>query len=576
MERYTSCSVVLDLYDVKAKDEVSYKVSNAQPFSLNVIPKEAKPINKVATLERDYFLLDGSFALYDDLKSPYVAYMSNDYIATIEVTSPKAISSVGLTFRFWEMLPNKIVLTFYDQNNRVLSSGVFTPRNGDYRVVNKEVREYIYFAECNVDEYYRVTIKLESKDRYIRINTIEYGAEITYGDNSSKKIKSCSIVEQADILSSELPISESSLEVIDNENLFEITNPKSYYKYLQKRQKFKIYETIDDEEFLVATHYLKEWSQTKKLLASFKLQDVIGLLDETVFYGGIYKDYKVSSLIDEILSPFGITYILDKELQDITLSGYLPIASSRDSLKQVAFACGATVRTTKSDGIAIFKPNLETIGIIDTDRKLISKAHEIAQKDLITGVKIIAHDYGLESEIKELYRGEFESGTYTITFDEPCKAISFEGATLISSYPNYAVIKANGGEVLIKGQKYNDHKTEYSYSPNTMNATDINDVRIDNATLISKNNALKRAREIYEIKQYRLEHTLKIINNEEEVAKMYAVRVNDSYAPLLIRKSSTDLAGGYISTIEGLGYALRTLDDYRAGDELYTGGIGII
>ncbi len=569
MERYTSCTVELELFDTGAIDGVTLSATNKMSFSsVESIKEENENLVQFATLEPDYFLLDGSLQTYDtidNLKSK-VGYMSRYFTSSITGTFSSYHSSVGITFHFYETVPDEMKIQFFDGDS-LIEEGTFYPD------------DLKYFAELLASNYNKVVMTFTNTDRYTRINYIDFGTKIEYGSDLDKKLKSASLTEEVDTFSSTLPIDESSLEVIDELGMFDITNPKSYYQYLQKRQRFKIYETINDTKELVAVHYLKEWSQTKELLASFELQDIIGLMNETTFYGGMYTNVKAGDLIEEIMSDYGFEdYTIDDELKDIELSGYLKKQSHREALQQVAFAIGACVSTARNAGVRIFKPLYENLGIIDSDRKLISTAHEIKQKDLVTGVSLTAHSYSLDGETSQITKATFNPGTYRVLFNDPCENLTITGGTLLGSNCNYADIQVDAaGEVIINGTKYVDNSVVYSYK-NEIYASSIDEniLEVTDATLVSASNVTDLLESIYTIKQYRLEHSLNIIEIGEVPAGTYAVKSNGAYAPLLITKLTSDLAGGYTAQVEGVGYALRINEYYKAGSELYAGSEGII
>lgn len=612
MERFTTCKVELDLFDTTAKEDSSLASSNVQPFADIENIKQQNLIKKVATLESDYFLLDGTFNFYDDLVSTQSieipqneGYMSSEFQTEINISFTKNHSSAGLTFHFWEALPKSITIrakngksvlaieTFYptEKNSEkvvtteieVLDALRHTFTHTDYhrhkQRINEIMIDYTYFADFPVENYDGLNIIIEGGDRFVRINYIEYGVKLLYGENDNMKLKSCTLTEEADVLSTELSINESTVEVIDMENLFKVTNPSSYYRYLQQRQVFKITEIIDDEEKFMANHYLKEWSQTKEHSATFKLQDILGLMSDTTFYGGLYVDKKAGDLFAEIFNDYGLEdYEIDEDIKDIKLTGYLATMTHREALQQVAFACGACVTTSRITGVKIFKAIYEALGYIDSDRKLLSNS-ETTQDSLITEIDLTSHNYVLNSEEKEVYSGDFEPGTYIVTFSNPSTNLNITGGTILNSDVNYAQIKVDEeGEVTINGQEYEDHTFVHKYTEleELPSATSVNITEVTNATLISKSNVNDVAELLYYIKQYRLEHKCKIITQEEEVANMYALKVIDEFAPLLITKLETDLTGGFISTCEGIGYALKIIDYYRAGSELYTGEEGII
>ncbi len=581
MERYTSCKVELELYDVTAMSDSTFTVSNIQSFSnINSI-KNKSEIVKLATCENDYFLLDGSYQMYDDVTNlkNKIGYMSMQYNSTIQSSFASNHSSVGITFYFYETIPDKITLNFTNSGSFV-AKGTFYPTLLDCEINQKDgYTEYVYFASVMAENYNKMVAELTSANRFIRINHIEYGVKLIYGDEYQRKVKSATLTEEVNITSSEIPVNECKLELVDNEKLFEITNPKSYYKYLQKRQVFKVFEKIDDEERFMANHYLKEWTQTKSMLASFTLQDVLGLMSDTTFYGGMYTNITAKDLFDIVMNDFGFTnYTIDEEIQNIVLTGYIGIKSHREALQQIAFACGACIDTSRSYGINIYKQVFDTSKIISKDRKLISTSHEIKQKDLVTGVSITTHLYELEDKTSEAYKCTLEEGTHRVTFDNPYANLSITNGTIIASNCNYADITvASDGEVVITGNKYVDNTTAKIYQISELpSATDECITSVTDATLVSKSNVDALTEYMYYVKQFRLEHSLLIILDKEQVSTMAALQSNESYVPLLITKMETDLTGGFTSKIEGIGYALKMNDYYRAGTELYTGSEGII
>lgn len=579
--RYTSCTVEIDLFDTSAQIDGTLSTNDSREISDVTKIKETSNIYKLATTEDNYFLLDGTYRMYDDVENikNHTGFMSKTNKATINVSFSKNHSSAGITFTFYEMLPKTITLTF-KKDGAVIASEVFNPTKAQCKVEKLEVTQYIYTAEIGVENYDEIIMEFASLDRCIRINHIEYGIALFYGDGLTKKLKSCSLTEEVDVISTVLSANESKVEIIDMENMFRITNPSSYYRFLQRRQQFKITETIDDKEVFMASHYLKEWSQTKEHLASFTLQDAIGLMSDTTFYGGMYVNKSAYDLFAEIFNDYGFNkYEISNDVKDIKLTGHIKVCSHREALQQVAFACGACVSTSRKDGIHIFKPLYETVDFIDKDRKLISTEHKIEQNDLVTGVMITSHSYSLSSESKQVYKGNLDSGTHRVTFNNPCANLSITGGTIIQSNCNYADVSVPSiGEVIITGYEYNDSSVDYKYSEadELPSATNENVVSIKDATLISKSNVLDVAKLVYYIKQYRLEHNLKVVVNDEKVAKMYSLSVDGAYAPFLITKLETDLTGGYVSTMTGIGYALKIIDYYKTGTELYAGQEGII
>ena len=549
MERYTSCTVELDLFDTTAKSDSSYTVDNIQDFSNIEKIREANDIVKIATLENNYFLLDGSYSFKDDVEdlTEHVGYMSKLFESSLHIDFTMNHSSIGTTFHFWDVYPYKIDIS-YKKGNKLLKSGTFYPDNLNY------------VALITADDYDNMDIVFYSNDRYIRLNNIDYGVALYYGEGYSKALRTCSLTEEIDVTSSEISVNESMVEVIDQENYFKITNPKSYYKYLQKRQLFTISEIIDDKTFVVAKHFLKEWSQTDEHLAKFTLQDVIGLMTDTEFKGGMYENVQAGEVIREIMEDYGYDkYTVDDNVSDMIISGHIPICSHREALQQVAFACMAVVDTTKDDFVKIYRPTYESVGLITKDRKLMSNTHQTTQEDLVTGVMVVSHSFLLEEE-KQIYKKILSEGNHTITFNRPCADISVVGATVIEGNCNYVVVNVvSEGEVIMYGKEYLDLTNEHHYTEldDLPTATDEKLLTVDSAELVSETNVLDVAKNLYYISQYRLNHVFKAVTVDESVGKMYSLATGNNYSPCLITKMTTDLTGGYVSNFEGVGYALR-------------------
>lgn len=516
----TSTKATISLFDTTANKDGYYVSNDVYSFTdINILNNNDYRTVRYATLEPNTTLLDGSFSFVDnDTTSSDFAYWSasigdadGDFATNPVITRNFSIphSSVGISLYFDERyaLPIELTVTVYGEAGSVLTTQTVRPTS------------YYHFIDYPVENYRGIRIEFNKVNPYSRgrLKYIGYGRELIYSSKSDKNLSKASVLEQIDITSSELAVNTSSLTVIDTDRLFSIINPQGIYKFLQRQQRINIYESINDEEYLIACHYLKEWSTVHDTISTFKCQDIIGVMDNATFAQKLYTNVTAGAIIDEIMDSFGWDdYFVEDSIRNIVLTGCIKESSVREALQQVAFACGAVVDTSRSTGINIYKASVDTQTVITRGRKLTSVEHEIKQEEMTTDVVVYNHDYYLD------------------------------GDTI----------------------KDNDGKT-YSISSSGEYAEYPNVIEVKDATLSSVNNSQQIADYLLEFSRYRLKHRLKIVCSNEKAGNMSAVQTSDTYIPLLITSMELDLTGGFTANIEGVGNALKIPDSQYARAENY-------
>ena len=94
--------------------------------------------------------------------------------------------------------------------------------------------------------------------------------------------------------------------------------------------------------------------------------------------------------------------------------------------------------------------------------------------------------------------------------------------------------------------------------------------KIQNATLVSEENAVKLSEHLYKYYQYRLNHELKIICEDEKVGNYSAVKTKNNMVSIVFSLMDIDLTGGFLAKCKGIGYALKDIDINYSG-EFFTG-----
>lgn len=553
----TKASIMFGLIDVTAKEDSQLSVNDKQDFvDLSDLKQDDIEEVKYGTCEKNQFALDGSFELMpEELENMcwWSNMMSNEngefeipLVLTINFTETH--SSLGLTFIFSKTNDycNKLNLKYYDINGNLISNKDFEPNS--------------YYYVCNniVENYAKIVVTLYSTNnpyRYLKLYKILYGAEKKFEGNN---LMSANILEEINLVSSEVAINTLDFTVYSENDDFNIINPQGVYRLLQQRQKFEVTETIVEEEKIkeMGIFYLDTWINEKDKTMKFNAIDIIGVIDKTDFDGGMYDNITFANLIEEIFVSAGLTnneYEIQEDLKNITLTGYIPVCSHRKALQQIIFAIGAVADCSRSSKIKIYTVKDSDNNNMIEKTKIFQGTKKIEQNELVTGISIVAHNYTKNSEIEEVYKGELEIGINRINFNEPVSDLICEGATIVKSNCNYAIVSCSSNkEVIINGYKYIDNQQIYLVEVENLSTSEKqNTLKIESAYLINKNNAINIAKKILEYYQKTYKTSFNFLLKDEILTE--DVEVDTDFEQKLvghITKLDIDLTGGFIANTE--------------------------
>jgi len=595
MSRKTSTKAIIDLYDTTAKEDGSYVTNDIISFSSLSYLDQEHVVNKYATCENNVFYLNGDFNYFPTTPaSTEFNYWSNSMgdadgefttnpTITREFSTPH--SSIGITLSFdpGYPLPLKIKVSLYgyDEGYTLLQQETF------------DIDSYSFFCDIPANEYRKIVIEFVKVQpyQYARLAGIIYGRRLEYSSESNKNVSKARILEEVDVTSAQFKVGTSSLTIIDPDETFSITNPSGAYKFLQKRQVIQIYEKIKEiidgvvteREYKMAHHYIKEWTTENGTMSTFESQDILGILGTTNYKGNLFSGVKVKAIIDEIMNNFVFdNYTVSDDIKDIVLSGVIKPCTNREALQQVMFACRGTIECTREGAVIFYRVGNTTSTTVNKNRIFMNPRYSITQEDLVTGVRVTAHDYVVESSLSEAYKETLSPGEYYVTFSDPFTGLTATNCTIESYGYFHAVISVSASaQVVIQGYKYRDYTSIYEMQADDLQmGTEANIKEVKNATLVSKTNASGIASYLYNYYQYRLKHKLKIIYEAEKVGSFSVIENKNGLASAILESLDIDLTGGFIATVEATGYSLSIReDDYMqlaetgiyalyAGDEL--------
>lgn len=278
--------------EIKGYVEIEYSnVDNTLPIGASIMAIEEAPISKphiidynsdkkvgqnYASLENDYFLLDGSFVLpYKPENEEYYYNKNSGYITNQTVQDwmdewaqpsiPISISKIsktmdGMTIYFKDNIPRNINFVFTNSNNETLTYDI-EDNSKDIVTIKFDEQQTITTININFSNF-------EYPDRRLRISYLDYGlTDVLMGTN----LIDFNITENIGDLNLEFPSNELTVNLYDEDGRFNINNPQGYADFLNQdlTVKLKPYIGILTENDGIkynedlSTFYLKNWSNNK-------------------------------------------------------------------------------------------------------------------------------------------------------------------------------------------------------------------------------------------------------------------------------------------------------------------------
>lgn len=432
----------------------------------------------------------------------------------ISIRFNQKFTSVGVTLTFNDLSGDhvsELTMSWYE-DDELLSSMDFTPTSAEF------------FCSNYVIHYNKITIQFKKTSKPYRpvfLTRIDYGV---YRDFLSNETLDTNCIQEINAISENVSINTLTFTIRTRSNIpFD----------LQKKQRLGVYFNGD----LIGNFYLKNGSRKNRTDYYFDSHDANGVLDGNEYAGGIYTGEKVPDVLDEIFSGEDFPYYLDDVYQNTQLYGYIPYTSKRNALVQIAFAIGAVVDTSNTDGVAIYPQQTDKTGEFTESETYDGVTLE--HSDIVTGIRLTIHSYQKAEEAQELYN-EALNGTAEIVFSEPYHDLSITGGTIEKSGANFAVVTGNGGTVTLTGKKYNHLKNQIlKENPDIIFNKNIKEVT--DATLIHGENAQQVLDRIYNYYQRAESVVGDVLLGDKKLGQVVSIR--------------TGYDGERIGTIESVDYS---------------------
>ena len=408
--------------------DASVITSDAQSFCSPALLPFDTSVPPIITLEPNMWLLDGSFKLLRNQDIPFWSKQMSDENGVfstppvIEIEFDEQYTTFGIYLRFSPETGDyctSVTIKWY-QDATLLDSKDFAPTSVSYFCANK------------VTAFNKVVIFLNATNRphrYARVENIIFGIIREFG---ADEFRSVTILQELDLISSELPISTLNWLLVsksDIEYIFQLKQPVEAYSGSN----------------LIGVFYISEAKRTGPNTYEITCEDALGVLDGYFFPAAIYSEYNAAQLLQDIASPdFDVE--IDSVFEDVTVTGLIPDCTKREAFQQVLFAIGAACTTAGRAGIKVFAPPAENPAEIPDCRIYVGGSMET--EPIVTAVRVTAHTYtpgtgSAGDEVIEVGGQKYVHKTFVVTVTNPNvtatdkqNVITVETATLVN--PNNA------------------------------------------------------------------------------------------------------------------------------------------
>ena len=257
--------------------------------------------------------------------------------------------------------------------------------------------------------------------------------------------------------------------------------------------------TFYKNDALYGKYYLVSVERQTKDEYILNVQSSIGLLDDTMHYGGIYSGEYASAIIEDIIGG-KIAYTEHNIFSKIKVYGWLPVATRRENLKQLLFAVGGCVK--KKNGDVYF-----TTLTVDAPKAIpenkVFDTGKITYDSPASRIEVVEHQFSKVDSVpsEEVYSGEIIGSSFItpkgysvsdaalVTWDKPYHSLTFSDCTLLNNEMgvNYAVVSSSGSAT-ISGKPYIHSKMIVSRDKENYNGKE-KVAKVENATLVTLANS---------------------------------------------------------------------------------------
>lgn len=509
-----------------AKDTIDIAESTNSPYSIpqQLLDEQVDERRKIAYLEKDYFLLDGTFVFPEADTAYDVGWESatlsnesgviNEYI---EFTFGEYHGSYGIQIRFPDNAPaENFTIDYYEDESLIGTRSVEGNTASAY--TNADVR-------LNWNKV-RITFTGVKPQQRARVYFVSFGVNEVYTEDY---LTSVSASKSTDFTGDYEDSGEFSFQFF-NDGRFDAMQINGLPIGLQEGLKVAVYFRKQGEtEYKLFGNYFSEETvieENGRIVSVSGYDELYRMNDSEYKKGVIYENGR--SLYDwaaDVALDAGVEIVIDEAFKNIISYGYINTVPHREALRLIAEAGNGMLYIVGRD-IMLKKHVPVDKGAIGAD-DIVEGSHELESSDRILGVNIYKYAYSASAQAAELAKIDelILTGTeqvIDITYSSyPVKAdtvqVSVTGATVKEKqiYAESCVITVTGTvgasvSITVTGNAYN-----VSESSVTRGSVVKNIKTVQGNYLITDSIASDVADNQYARVVNKYRHTLEIVNDKD-------------------------------------------------------------
>lgn len=364
----------------------------------NTLSKTTK--TKLAYLEKDYFLLDGSFIfpLQDTRynvgwESDSIADEAGNILERITYFFGNKHDSYGVQIGFpAESIAKDFTISYYN-GDTIVGSVVVTDNNNQI------------YSNYNTNLQWNKVVVIFTKVNPLqraRLNDITFGINDTYDEDLLVSITA----SQAIGLAGDYDESgEFSFEFF-NEGRFNIKDLGDLPIGLQEGLEVVVYTKAKGEsEYKLFGHYFSSETSVQEngKIVSVSGYDDLYFLNDTVFGKGIVypKGRSLKAWAEEVAQDANISIVVDDVFDNIISTGYITEVPHREALRLIAEAGNGVLRLDPTGKLFLEKHNPTYTGNISKDN-IVDETKQTQNFDKILGIDVARFSFSQASSEQEL------------------------------------------------------------------------------------------------------------------------------------------------------------------------------
>lgn len=482
---------------VTPSQEFNFTSSGNQSFAdISLLKVEDKEDKDFISLELNKSVLNYTLDNADNLNN--LAFVSsalsdnncqfNNVYVLAQSNEPKNFCALSLDFGM--NFPKKVRVVYESSNSQNNRETTIDNIDDRYVFVNIQAqsvtRVYIYFLESF------------APFEFAYLQKADFGVIYKW---SKDDIIDLIVNEETPYFCTTLPVDTARLTVYIPNDQFDMINSNNVLNYVNKYQKFKISEKIEDTEtgevktINFGTYYLDDLKNESEHKVTFNLSTILSKLDK--------KDFRISDMYgignssyDVILSIFteaGFSnYVeIDESLKNEYLKGYIPFMSCRAALQQVLFVTKSLCYDNRTDKILITKINFSASQVVDMDK--IFYPYDVEQDNKVAKISYEYFSYFRNFLFKEELAkiSVNDNKSLTVNFSKPIDKSTLEvNALVLLKHTLFATIKPmqqGQHDIVLAANTYLEIK--YSGEVTYGNSENIKKFDINGVKLLNKDNA---------------------------------------------------------------------------------------